>query len=306
MRRWLFPLVAIALLPLVAPQAAAQSAVGAWSDLPPGTEVVAGQPVTITGHSRGTTTSGVKFTELSLRHPTSFVVVAGAGETDWSYTFTPGAGDIGPMTVRYRVNLDDGGKSADVLLHLKVTTGQTPPVACPCTSAAHGGEDPPAHWETVDRELGLRFFTDRPGYVSAVQVTAGAGVHPGMQARLWEPIPVRPYLTPEAFLLARSTEASEDPATGVVTFTLPAPVLIDSYTEYTVSYTVPAGALYRAKAGVWTEQEENPAPPVMPKFHFSYDLHGGTPGVFGAGSQFPHQVYDAGHYWVTPVFTPSA
>ncbi|RLK60773.1 DUF4082 domain-containing protein [Actinokineospora cianjurensis] len=255
-----------------------------WVDLPAdNAQVPVGQPVTLRGHSAGLPGDGVKFTELALHDQNHFIVIAGAGQTDWEYTFTPSEPQIGPLTVFARVVLDSRQSTTTEVLHLRIADLQRPSAVCPCVF------EPPGtgrlYNERAPLELGLRFFVDRPGSVTGVQLAAGLPWAEGITAHLW---------TLNGTLLASTTEHANYPRLNFAS-----PVPVDPFAGYVVSYTSPNGVYY-ATPGYFTQRIS--IPPITAHYDNYEPFPHSAPGLFGQAGAYPRSTYNGGNYWVSPVF----
>lgn len=136
--------------------------------------------------------------------------------------------------------------------------------------------------------LGVSFYSDVPGFVSAVRFYKGAnngGPHTGA---LWD------AATGSQIATADFTNES---ASGWQQANFAAPVTISPNTHYVISYLAPKGAYAADASYPWSNV--NPAP-----LHFS-SL---SPSFYAYGSKaaFPNQTYNGTNYWVDVVFVPGA
>ncbi|GLW94657.1 DUF4082 domain-containing protein [Actinokineospora globicatena] len=244
------------------------------------------QPVTLRGHSTGVAESGVKYTEISLHDQNHFIVIAGAGQNDWEYTFTPGAPRIGPLTVYARVVLDNWQTATVEVLHLRVADAQPGPGTCPCTFNPARENEPTLYRGGGALELGLRFFVDRPGSVNAVSLPSGLGAWTNaITVSLW---------TDKGTLLARGTQHDE-----AFTFPLESPVRLEPYAAYVVSFTTPDGVYY-ATPGFFTKRYTTGA--ITAHYDHYEPFPFSSPGLYGSPGTFPRSTYNGTSYWVSPVF----
>jgi hypothetical protein len=137
-------------------------------------------------------------------------------------------------------------------------------------------------------EVGVRFTSDRSGYVTGVRFykgSANTGTHVGS---LW---------TNTGVLLASATFGAESIAGWQqVDFTFP--VAIAANTAYVVSYHTNTGH-YAVNNGYFASASVDNAP-----LHAPPDGVAGANGVYmySASSGFPYRTYNAANYWVDPVF----
>jgi hypothetical protein len=153
--------------------------------------------------------------------------------------------------------------------------------------AGHGTgqiDDP----DPVPVEVGLRFRTDRDGFVTGLlfyRYWDNIGPH---IAHLW---------SADGDLLAEETLASTGDNFPYVRFGQPVPVQADR--TYVVSYYAPGG--HYASTEHYFD-----SPVVAAPFSTVVDEAGGS-GVYtyGEAGGFPDQTWHASNYWVEPVFTTS-
>jgi probable HAF family extracellular repeat protein len=161
-------------------------------------------------------------------------------------------------------------------------TGNSP-VVCPCTL---WGEDArPAVLEDADDaavELGVRFRTEVPGFVTGVRFYKGPGNTGEHTGTLWSSTGER---------LATGTFADEtDSGWQELTFALP--VAVEADTTYVASYHTDVGRY--AVDEHYFEQEVRRGPLVAPR-----DGVDGANGVYRYGaSAFPDKSHAASNYWV--------
>ncbi|MBM7770360.1 hypothetical protein JOD54_000564 [Actinokineospora baliensis] len=275
----------LAMLLLVPGVAAAAAAPQVWVDLPSDNVLVPqDQPVTVRGHSRGVAGVGVKYTEIGLHDQNHFIVIAGAGQNDWEYTFTPGPSRVGPLTVYARVVLDDRQTTVAEVLHLRVGDEQQPGT-CPCVF--NGTGDNRAYYERTPLEFGFRFFVDRPGRVTHVHIPTWQLQTKGMTASLW---------TAQGALLARTSDYSYAENRF---FTFATPIALEPFAAYVVSYTSVDGT-YTAAPGYFTKRITNGA--ITAHYDYYEPFPFSAPGLYGAPGQFPRSTYNGTDYSVSPIF----
>jgi hypothetical protein len=166
-------------------------------------------------------------------------------------------------------------------------TALPPSATCPCTLFPETAAPTVAsHTDSAAVELGLRFQTSRPGYISGLRFYKGSGntgLHVG---NLWTSTGVR---------LASVVFAAETASGWQQAEFVPA-VPVDANTVYVVSYHAPLGryAVDLAYFGLAVERSPLLAPAAS---------NGGN-GVYryGTASAFPNQVSNGTNYWVDPVF----
>jgi len=141
-------------------------------------------------------------------------------------------------------------------------------------------------------ELGVRFYSDTPGYITGIRFyksAANTGAHIG---NLW---------SSSGTLLRSATFASET-ASGWQQVNFSSPVAITANTAYVASYHTTIGhyagdASYFATAGVNNS-------PLHTYANTSATPEG--PYTYGTTSQFPASTYNSANYWVDVVFTGSS
>jgi hypothetical protein len=164
---------------------------------------------------------------------------------------------------------------------------------CPCS--IYGAGPPPGSSTSTDTqavEVGVKFRSDLPGFVSAVRFYKGAGNGGTHVGSLW---------SSTGTLLGRATFTGET-ATGWQTATFGGPVAIDPDKTYIASYYAPQGR-YSLKVGAFSTADlANP-----PLRAIRDGLDGGN-GVYryGAAPQFPSQSFGASGYGVDVVFNTGA
>jgi hypothetical protein len=250
----------------------------------PGTTIIAGSPVTVSGTAADTGGGVVGAVEVSLDggktwHPA-------AGRENWSYRFTPG--DPGTMSIQSRA-VDDSG-------NLEVSrpgiTVMAIPQICPCSiwpsmpvpAIADAGAFSPL-------ELGVQFWPDSNGYVTGIRFyksAANTGTHVGS---LW---------SSSGTLLAGAIFAGET-SSGWQQVNFSNPVPVTANTLYVASYHSNVGHFsedlnYFGAAGVDASPLHAPA-----------DGGGHLNGVYTLAntSAFPTQSYYSSNFWVDVVFNPN-
>ena len=252
--------------------------------MPPGGIVNMGAPVTILGtatDSGGGKPAGVEF---SLDNGATWHPAKGAA--NWSATWLPYY--TGAITIRSRAT-DDSGRMETPGPGITVTvvdnpnpTSIFPPDAAPMIFDQN---------DSTPEELGMRFYSDRSGWISAIRFykpAASTGNHIG---HLW---------TNNGTLLGTATFTNET-ASGWQVAQLNPPVAITANTPYVVSYWHESGHLaidtgYFAFRGV-----------DRPPLHALVDYSPyGRNGLYHVGSSaFPTDSFNSFNYWVDAVFTSS-
>jgi len=140
-------------------------------------------------------------------------------------------------------------------------------------------------------ELGVKFRSDRDGYVTGIRFYKGAGNGGTHLGNLW---------TTSGLNLATAVFTGET-SNGWQEVNFEVPVAIGSNTTYVASYFTPQGH-YAVNGGYFTSAgEDNP-----PLHALANGVDGGN-GVFiqTNNSSFPNQTYNAANYWVDVVFVES-
>ena len=141
-------------------------------------------------------------------------------------------------------------------------------------------------------ELGVRFYSDTPGYATGIRFyksAANTGAHIG---NLW---------SSSGTLLASATFTSET-ASGWQQVNFSGPVAITANTAYVASYHTTIGH-YAGDASYFATTGVNNAP-----LH-TYTNTSATPEApyaYGSASQFPASTYNSANYWVDVAFSASA
>jgi len=159
--------------------------------------------------------------------------------------------------------------------------------ACPC-SIWDDAATPASPYENDGQpiEVGVKFRSDTPGYVTGLRFYKGAantGTHVG---HLW---------SATGALLATATFVNET-ASGWQTVALATPIAIDADTTYVASYHSPDGGFAFSSAYFG-------AAVVSPPLRALANGEAGSNAVFAYGpSSFPTQSFNASNYWVDIVF----
>lgn len=148
----------------------------------------------------------------------------------------------------------------------------------------------PSFEDATPNELGVKFYSDSDGFITAIRFYKGplnTGVH---IAHLWDV---------NGTLLSTATFTNET-ASGWQQVTLPNPVPITAGSVYVASYWDPNGG-YAVNRPYFTSQYDNPP------LHALADGVNGANGVYIYNSSgFPTSTYNSSNYWVDVVFTPGA
>ena len=133
-------------------------------------------------------------------------------------------------------------------------------------------------------ELGVKFTTDQPGFITGVRFYKGPGNTGTHIGNLWT-------ASGQKIATGRFTNETES---GWQTLTFPAPIRVTSGTTYVASYFAPAGH-YSFDDNFFATAKDNP-PLHAPA---TSAVYGGN-GVYsyGAASQLPTNSYAGGNYWV--------
>ncbi|WP_157268079.1 N,N-dimethylformamidase beta subunit family domain-containing protein [Azohydromonas aeria] len=249
-----------------------------------GASVAAGTSVTITGTAGDTGGGVVGGVEVSTDGGARWHPASGRGS--WSYAWTPTA--TGPVTLMSRA-VDDSGNLQATPASRGVTVAAA---ACPCTAFPASAtpavaSDPDA--ATVN--LGVKFRSDRSGFVTAIRFYKGAGNTGTHVGALWRA---------DGTLLATATFVNET-ATGWQQANFASPVPVAAGTVYVASYRAPNGR-YAADNGYFADTGVSRAP-----LHLLRDGESGGNGVYAYGGTsvlFPASTWQASNYWVDVVFRP--
>jgi hypothetical protein len=250
----------------------------------PGATVTIGVPFNITGTATDTGGGLVAGVNVSVDGGLSWNRAAGA--TSWNYSWTPTA--LGPVTIRSRA-VDDSGNQQNPPDEITVTVVE-PSSTCPCSIWGSGGA--PANLITDDGnavELGLKFRSDRDGYISGVRFYKGGAANGGTHVgHLW---------TSGGTLLGSVTFSNET-AIGWQQAFFQTPIPITANTTYVISYFAPLGH-YAATTGQFASSGVD-APPLRAL----RDEVDGANGVFLYASTggFPTQTSNSTNYWVDVIF----
>ncbi|MFI9009398.1 DUF4082 domain-containing protein [Actinosynnema sp. NPDC053489] len=206
-----------------------------------------------------------------------------AGQSAWSYTYTPT--QSGPASLRVRAVDDSANLSTPV-----VATPGVNPRTCPC--GLWTAADKPAVADSGDAsplELGVKWRANGDGYVRGVKFYKGAGNTGTHTGTLWDKA---------GNPLATGTFGNET-ATGWQTLTFAQPVAVTAGTTYVASYFAPNGH-YSYDLEYFLQQ-----PRYLEPLTGSKNNDDGPNGLFRFGSPgFPTQSHWGSNYWVDVVWAP--
>ena len=188
---------------------------------------------------------------------------------------------------------DPAGNALAAPVTFSFTTGSPRPATCPCT--VWDDFTRPAVESVTDTaavELGTKVRFDRPGQVLGVRFFKGAGNTGTHTGSLWSSTGTR---------LVTGTFANES-TSGWQTLTFATPVDVTAGTTYVVSYLAPNGG-YSADSSYFAGKGAD--------YQFLHALRDGVDGGnavyrYGAGGGFPTSSFNAGNYWVDPIFQIAA
>ncbi|GAA0374298.1 hypothetical protein GCM10009530_26010 [Microbispora corallina] len=246
-----------------------------------GASVPGGTTVTVSGTAADTGGGVVAGVEVSVDGGATWHRATGRG--NWQYRWkTPTSQNV---TVLSRA-VDDLGnlQSPPTSMTYGVNAG------CPCTIWPPGATPAQANWpDNKPVELGVRFRTTSPGYVSGVRFYKGpqnTGTHVGS---LW---------SATGQLLAQAT-FSDETASGWQQVNFSTPVLVSAGVDYVASYHTPG--YYSVTRPYFTTQYSN----GLITAPANGDGGGNGLYTYGAASAFPTSVYQTSNYWVDVVFAPT-
>ncbi len=207
-------------------------------------------------------------------------------------TLTPDA-NLTPSTT-YTVNLSGARDSADNPMDPVTWTFTTAAAAtgCPCTIWPDNTVPAdPAHADNSAVELGVKFRSNQPGYITGIRFYKGTGNTGTHVGSLW---------TSGGTRLSSATFTGET-ATGWQQATFGAPVSVTANTTYVASYYAPVGR-YALNGNYFTNSATTRGPLTA--------LQNGTAGGNGVykygASGFPNSTFQSSNYWVDVVFATTA
>lgn len=234
---------------------------------------------TITGTATDSGGGVVGVVEVSVDDGQTWKVAT--GRENWTYEWTPLAVS-GSSTVLVRATDD----SANLQL---APTKATFSVAGGPTMWADGNVPDTLSQEALPVELGMKFRSDVPGYITAVRfykAPQNTGTHTG---NLW---------TIDGTRLASVTFTDESPS-GWQQANFSSPVRIAANTTYVVSYYAPNGG-YAASVNFFkTTVDRGPLHALADGLDGPNSVY-----IYAAGGGFPKQTFNATNYWVDIVFSP--
>ncbi|MBT2209020.1 DUF4082 domain-containing protein [Actinomadura sp. NEAU-AAG7] len=243
----------------------------------PGTQIVNGRTVTVTGTASDAGGGQVGGVEVSTDGGATWHPATGRGT--WTYKWD--ATGNGPVAIRTRA-VDDSG-------NLEVPgAGTSVAVACPCRLFGDSAVPAvPSDSDTASLEAGVKFKSAVSGWVTGVRFYKGTGNTGTHTGSLWKSDGTR---------LAATTFTNET-ASGWQTAEFPTPVQVDAGATYVVSYFAPNGH-YSADPEFFSLNPYVRPPLTAPKAQ----PDDGN-GVYRSGaSGFPNSTYKGGNYYVDPVF----
>jgi hypothetical protein len=241
-----------------------------------------GQTVTISGTATDAGGGVVGVVEVSTDGGTTWH--RANGRSTWSYSWkVSGTGDV---TLKSRA-VDDSGNFETPGAGVPVRRG-----GCPCSlwddSAVPVN---PADSDSSPLEVGVKFSSDVPGYVTGLRFYKGSGNTGTHAGHLW---------TTSGKLLGSATFTAET-ASGWQQVSFASPVAINSGGTYVASYRAPNGH-FAADRPAFTPDGFDNAP-----------LHAARPGgvtgangVYGTKDTFPTSNFGSANYWVDVVFATQA
>ena len=251
---------------------------------PTGGSIESGGHLTISGTASDTGGGVVAGVEVSVD---GGVTWHGAnGRASWSYDWSPGA--PGSATIMSRATDDSGNVGTPSTSVLVTITASL----CPCNhlwNPATAAPSMPDSFDSSQIEVGVRFFSEIDGFITAVRFYKSAtntGTHTGS---LW---------SVGGSLLATGTFTNET-ASGWQELRFNNPVPIAANTTYVASYHTNVGH-YSADNAYFANSAVN-----SPPLHAPMSGNPGN-GVFKYGSSaFPTTSFHAVNYWVDVTFAQS-
>jgi methionine-rich copper-binding protein CopC len=254
-----------------------------------GATVSNGGTVTITGTATDSGGGVVAGVEVSTDGGTTWhpVTTMSAADTSVTWSYTWSVAGSGTVTIKSRAT-DDSGNTETPGPGVQVT------VNCPCSM--FGSNYTPAATSVNDSaayELGMKFSSTVPGWVSGVRFYKGAGNTGTHTGSLW---------TASGTLLATGTFMNET-ASGWQSMTFANAVQISANTTYVVSYYDPNGH-YADDQDLFDTALNTPPLTALKSV---YTDPGGGNGVFNAGGPgFPTGSFNGSSYGVDVIFDTSA
>ncbi len=209
------------------------------------------------------------------------------GMSAWSYNWTPTS--LGPALIKVRA-VDDSGNQQEPPTEITVIVVEPPPPACPCSIWGSGATPTnPLDNDGQAVELGLKFRSDRDGFITGVRFYKGGhengGTHVG---HLW---------TSDGMSLGSVTFTNETES-GWQQALFSTPIPITANTTYVVSYFAPQGRYaadqnYFASSGV----DNGPLRALS-----NTVAQGNGVYLYTSTGGFPNQTFNSTNYWVDVIF----
>ena len=249
---------------------------------------VAGGSVTVSGNAVDNGGGALGGVEVSVDGGLTWNVADGL--EDWSYTFSPS----GYGTINIQVRAWDEFGNVETVGSLpsanSIAVSLTGPFNYSVFNQTYPQQAPLFVNDAIGVELGMKFRSSIPGYITGLKYYKGAdvtGVHIG---HLWDN---------NGNLLASETFVDET-AFGWQTVPLSNPVLIQPNTTYVVSYFSPDGK-YEKTVSFFNQSIQN---------GYLTGLASGTDGgngvyVYNDSPAFPTETSVASNYWADVIMTPS-
>jgi hypothetical protein len=250
-----------------------------------GAVLVAGTPVVIGISAFNGESAGIISVEVTLDEGASWQLAEQTSIGSWQFTFTPT--EPGIVRIATRAATVETVEVPQPSHRIVVLAAPSPP-DCPCVLRLPELSDRPVihDGDTAAVELGLRFRTDRDGWITGFVFRSFASDPSLLTGHLW---------SGAGALLAEGSPQPLPDGEFQVSFATPVPV--QTGLTYVVSYYTPTGD-YASTEDYFTA--EYPIPP----FTTVVDAAGGS-GVYRYGDDggFPDQTWHASNYWVAPMFT---
>ena len=263
---------------LVAASASTDTAAPTSTITTPGTAAV-GTSLTLSGTASDTGGGVVGGVEVSVDGGATWR--RASGRSPWTYTWTPTAS--GTYNIKSRAADDSGNLETPAGGISVAVANQT----CPCSLFSSSAV--PAvvmDSDTNAVNLGVRFTSDRSGFITGIRFYKGSGNTGTHVGGLW---------TSSGTLLATAVFSGES-ASGWQQANFTSPVAVSANTVYVASYLAPNGR-YPANNSFFATSGTDSSPLHAPS---------GTNGVYVYGSSlaFPTSSYQSTNYWVDVVFSP--
>ncbi|MEU4445513.1 N,N-dimethylformamidase beta subunit family domain-containing protein [Actinosynnema sp. NPDC050801] len=205
-----------------------------------------------------------------------------AGQTSWSYTYTPAASGTAQLSVRA---VDDSVNLSGLVTASPAVAART----CPCGMWTDTDTPKVADMPNGGAlELGVKWRANTDGYVRGVRFYKGAGNTGTHTGTLW---------TSTGQQLATGTFTNET-TSGWQTLTFPVAVPVTAGTTYVVSYLSPTG-WYSADIEYFSRGSRYLEP--LTGLRTGVD---GVNGVYRFGPGFPDRGSQDSNYWVDVLWAP--